>query len=233
MQVAKYRNKKMYRQNSRYSKVNKGGKRMTMTKQLNWEGKSVLRKYENPISVFIYNTGGTYYYSFNSLSAAYQQVAFQPNNNAEFQMMANAYGSYYIVGYSLQFTRSLNAATSVIYQLPGIYFDICPPLSAAQQGLVNSSSTVSSDTAYKIQVLNQDSVAPSRYYKLPDVVTDTNGTVCGGRKAAMTTSYSPQWRVLLGYNDFPTQSSTDINRLGSLQINWYVRFSKPIRLNNY
>lgn len=201
-------------------------------------GKVINRKIEISLPInFVTQTASTGYYTFGTSITlpTYQVSAFQSALlRDEYQETAAAYNFVKIKGASLQYFRTLNAAVNTVYQLPQISFDIIPQQTFGTS-VVTKNTAVDSETSYTIQPLQTDMQPRPKYYSFPPIIVGNGGRMVGGTGLWMNCSgidstYT-DWYAILGHIDPPlTSNATDIVKIGSLKVSFYLSFAKGIKL---
>jgi len=201
-------------------------------------GKVINKKIEISIPVFFVTqtaTSGFYTFGTSLTVPQYQTSAFlSAVLRDEWQDTAACYNYFKIKSCALQYFRTLNAANSVVLQLPQISFDIIPQQTFGTS-VVTRNSAVDSDTAYTVQPLQTDLQPRPKFYNFPSAVLGNQGYMVGGTGLWMTcagvSSTYTDWYVILGYVDAPlTNNVSDRLQIGSIKATFYLQFAKPIKL---
>lgn len=192
------------------------------------------------ISVPVYiraAAGPIFQYSLSTSNELYWTNFFNtgtPNYAPDITNMFNAYLYYKIRGVKMEFTRSINAALTTVYQLPALWADISGTFAPVQVNMFTNRTVCESDTAMEVQVLNTSSRPPSKYYSFGgNAYSGPSGTVDFGN-AWMSTDRQPSINLMIGFLDGPTLAgTTESPKIGSLNCTVYLSFCKRIKLNNY
>lgn len=191
-------------------------------------------KIESVVDVFVYMSGTLGYYSL--VQTAYSNVGqvFNQYITSFAKDIVNLYNSYAfwsMNGVTINFDRNINLNDSRIQRLPPLYLDLLGSMTTTQGNNVVARTVAESDTALKINVMDDSKKSCSKYYKFTGNYTTIGGTQAFGKGNYMTTDYFPVMNILLGQMDQP--GATESIKIGQIRCTWYVTFTKRIAINNF
>lgn len=182
-------------------------------------------------------TGPTYSYSFSNTSSVVNVNILTSSIISGIPELKAAFNSnllYSVNGLKMSFSRSINAAVNTVYQLPKLFFDVFPTLSANQVLQLNTDDVARMDTAYSVQTLESDSNPVTKYYPFKQPIYNSVGVLACGKGHYLNTSVLPGISVGLGYFENPAMNTTgDSPRVGTLLCTLYLSFIKKVTVNTY
>lgn len=206
--------------------------------------KAAAVRLEYAMPVYMNTTAGLIsYYSFAPTTGGTAILAtevFSGNSNAtstypEFAAYAKQYLNFKLCGGKLSFERSINAGQTNVLQVPEIYLSLMPALTNTQITAFGANKLLGSqiDNCLKVQVLNFDSNAVSRYYPFKGIIMGQNAEISGGNGVMLSTNmtYLPSWYLVMGATGDPktTAATSESLKVGVVRICFYVKFYNKIQ----